>query len=511
MQLRTQILSVGMAGALLAGLVGGIGLFASSRLGGSIDDAVLAGVALQSSQEADMMHDAIRGDAQLAYIGALEKDQAQIAEAEKGLRDHAKTFIAALDKLRSLPLSDAARDAEAAARPLVTKYIEAGRRVVQASSSNVEAARSELPGLQTAFSELEDKMEALSGTIESTGAALNEHAKSSVRQVQLAIAAALCLVTITMMIAALWMARRMTLPMAHAVAVADRLAQSDLTAEVHVAGNDETVRLLEAMSRVQANLSGVVRGVQINADSVATASVQIAQGNNDLSQRTEQQAGSLEETAASMEELSATVKQNVDNAKQANQLAQGASTVAVQGGAVVAQVVDTMKGINESSKQIADIISVIDGIAFQTNILALNAAVEAARAGEQGRGFAVVAGEVRNLAQRSAEAAKEIKSLINASVERVEQGTALVDKAGETMTEVVSSIRRVTDIMGEITAASVEQSAGLSQVGEAVTKMDRATQQNAALVEESAAAAENLKAQAQQLVGAVAVFKLARS
>ena len=511
MKLRTQILGFGMAGAVLAALVGGIGLFASSRLGGSIDDAVLAGAALQSSQEADMMHDAIRGDAQLAYIGALENDKAQIAEAEKGLQDHAETFISALDKLRSLPLSEASRAAEAEARPLVTKYIEAGRRVVQASSGNAEAARSELPGLQTAFAELEDKLEALSGVIGSTGEALNEQAKASVRRVQLVIAAALCLVTVTMMVAALWMARRMTLPMAHAVAVADRLAQSDLTAEVHVAGNDETVRLLEAMSRVQANLSGVVRGVQINADSVATASVQIAQGNNDLSQRTEQQASALENTASSMEELSATVKQNVDNAKQANQLAQGASTVAIQGGAVVAQVVDTMKGINESSKQIADIISVIDGIAFQTNILALNAAVEAARAGEQGRGFAVVAGEVRNLAQRSAEAAKEIKSLINASVARVEQGTALVDKAGVTMTEVVSSIRRVTDIMGEITAASVEQSAGLSQVGEAVTKMDHATQQNAALVEESAAAAESLKGQAQQLVAAVAVFKLARA
>ena len=272
--------------------------------------------------------------------------------------------------------------------------------------------------------------------------------------------------------------------------------------------HDSIGELEKALSDMQSNLAKIVDGVRSSADSVATASAQIAQGNNDLSSRTEQQAGALEEAAASMEELGSTVRQNADNAKQANQLAQSASTVAIQGGEVVAQVVDTMKGINDSSKKIADIISVIDGIAFQTNILALNAAVEAARAGEQGRGFAVVASEVRSLAGRSANAAKEIKSLIAASVERVEQGTTLVDKAGATMTEVVSSIKHVTDIMGEISAASTEQSQGFAQVGEAISQMDQVTQQNAALVEESAAAAESLKGQAQQLVQAVAVFKL---
>ncbi|WP_417285195.1 methyl-accepting chemotaxis protein, partial [Comamonas sp.] len=234
-------------------------------------------------------------------------------------------------------------------------------------------------------------------------------------------------------------------------------------------------------------------------------------GNADLSSRTEEQASALEETAASMEQLGSTVRQNADNARAANQLAVNASKVAAEGGTVVAQVVDTMKGINNSSHQIADIISVIDSIAFQTNILALNAAVEAARAGEQGRGFAVVAGEVRTLAQRSAEAAKAIKGLITTSVERVEQGTQLVDKAGTTMAEIVSAIRRVTDIMGEISAASSEQSQGVAQVGEAVTQMDQSTQQNAALVEESAAAAGALRKQAQDLVQAVAVFQLPAS
>ena len=289
--------------------------------------------------------------------------------------------------------------------------------------------------------------------------------------------------------------------------VAKRVAQGDLS-PVHGADAAPGGSVLASMGAMQGQLVGLIGQVRSSADSIATASAQIAQGNNDLSGRTEQQASALEETAASMEELSSTVKQNADNAYQADQLAQSASAVAIDGGAVVSEVVATMKDINESSKRIADIISVIDGIAFQTNILALNAAVEAARAGDQGRGFAVVAAEVRNLAGRSAQAAKEIKDLISASVDRVEAGTVLVDKAGATMTEVVGSIKRVTDIMGEISSASKEQSAGVAQIGDAVSQMDQATQQNAALVEESAAAADSMRVQAQQLVEAVAVFKL---
>jgi methyl-accepting chemotaxis protein len=291
--------------------------------------------------------------------------------------------------------------------------------------------------------------------------------------------------------------------------VAEQVRDGDLATRVDDAARDEISPLLSALTEMQQGLSRVVGSVRSNAESVATASAQIAQGNQDLSGRTEQQASALQQTAATMEQLGSTVRHNADSAQQANRLAQGASSVAVQGGEVVGKVVDTMQGISDSSRKIGDIIGVIDGIAFQTNILALNAAVEAARAGEQGRGFAVVASEVRSLAQRSADAAKEIKDLIGRSVEQVEQGTALVDQAGKTMNDIVGSIQRVTDIVAEINTASVEQSSGISQVGHAVSQMDQTTQQNAALVEQSAAAAESLKAQAQQLVQLVAVFKLA--
>lgn len=286
-----------------------------------------------------------------------------------------------------------------------------------------------------------------------------------------------------------------------------RVAGGDLTYRLQAAASDST-SVLANVARMQLSLSDVVSGVRANSESVATASAQIAQGNQDLSQRTEEQASALQQTAATMEQLNTTVRNNADNAQQANQLAQAATAIATSGGEVVGKVVATMQGISESSRKIGDIIGVIDGIAFQTNILALNAAVEAARAGEQGRGFAVVASEVRTLARRSADAAKEIKTLIHHSVSQVEQGTTLVDHAGATMGQIVESIRRVNDIVAEISSASQEQSSGISQVGEAVSQMDKVTQQNAALVEQSAAAAESLKVQAEQLVGNVAVFKL---
>ncbi len=307
---------------------------------------------------------------------------------------------------------------------------------------------------------------------------------------------------------ALWIIRSITRPIVQAVSISRAVAAGNLGMQFDSSGKNEIAQLLQALQDMQTGLVQVVHNVRQGSDAVSTASAEIAQGNLDLSARTESQASALQQTAASMAELSSNVNQNADNARTANQLALNATAVAVQGGQVVGQVVDTMKGISESSRRIADIIQVIDGIAFQTNILALNAAVEAARAGEQGRGFAVVASEVRSLAGRSAEAAKEIKKLIDDSVHRVAQGNKLVDMAGSTMTEVVASIKRVTDIMGEISSASSEQAAGVAQVGDAVTQMDHVTQQNAALVEEMAASASSLQSQAQDLVQTVSVFRL---
>ncbi|MDN4035912.1 methyl-accepting chemotaxis protein [Massilia sp. YIM B02443] len=305
-----------------------------------------------------------------------------------------------------------------------------------------------------------------------------------------------------------WIGRSITRPVARALEVANTVAAGDLTSRIEVTSRDELGELLQALKRMNDSLAATVGTVRVGTDTIAVAAAQVAAGSQDLSSRTEQQAGSLEETASSMEELTSTVKQNADNARQANMLAETASTVAARGGDVIQQVVGTMTEIDASSSRISDIIGVIDGIAFQTNILALNAAVEAARAGEQGRGFAVVASEVRNLAQRSAAAAKEIKGLIADSTDKVAAGSKLVAEAGTTMQEIVESVRRVTDIMGEISAASREQTAGIEQINRAVTQMDQGTQQNAALVEEAAAASASMQEQAAKLAAAVAVFRI---
>jgi methyl-accepting chemotaxis protein len=366
---------------------------------------------------------------------------------------------------------------------------------------------------------MDGKVRPLFGTLREQSGALMTRLVDDTRQEYDASSArfgwlrAACVIAITAgllfsILFGLGLARGITAPLNRAVAIANAVAQGHLSEPIATGGADEVAELMRALASMQNGLVTVVASVRQGADGVAMACAEIAQGNNDLSNRTEHQASTLEETSASMLELGESVTQAAQSAQQANQLALSASSVATQGGEVVGRVVETMKGINEASRQIADIIGVIDGIAFQTNILALNAAVEAARAGEQGRGFAVVASEVRSLAGRSAQAAREIKTLISTSVQRVEQGSLLVDQAGATMVDVVSAIRRVTSIMGEISLASAEQQSGVAQIGEAVMEMDQVTQQNAALVEQMAAAASSLKAQAQELVQGVAVFKL---
>jgi methyl-accepting chemotaxis protein len=505
MKLRNQILAYGLLGVLSSGLVGGVVLLNAGKLAESIDHASQIGVALQSSQEADMMHDAIRGDVLLAQFSAITQDTAQLAEAKNGLASHTNTFAEALGRMQKLHLTLATKSVIDETLPMISRYQESASKLIEIATTDAASAQAAVPEFQAAFAVLEKQMAAMTASIAKNKEVLDAKAANAVALTMTLAISSLALVTAILIFSALWLTRRLAKPMAHAVYIADELADGNLAVTIEPSGNDESVQLLNAMARMQSNFSGIVKS---SAESVASASADIALGNQDLSARTEIQASALEQTAASTEQLSATVKQNADSASQANQLAITASKVAVHGGEVVAQVVDTMRDINDAAKKISDIINVIDGIAFQTNILALNAAVEAARAGEQGRGFAVVASEVRSLAGRSAKAAKEIKALISNSVERVEHGTMLVDRAGATMNQVVSSIKRATDLMGEISTASREQSLGVSQVGEAVMKMDQTTQQNAALVNEMAAAASSLKSQAQELVQTVAVFKL---
>jgi methyl-accepting chemotaxis protein len=404
------------------------------------------------------------------------------------------------DDKRFIKDAIAARDAYLPARDALLKLALAG---------SAEEAKTYL---QTQFMPLQIKyFIALDAMFDYQGGLMEKAGINATSDSQTASMTINILTAITILLSALvalLVSRSITRPLIEAVAVAKQVADGDLTANVVVKSTDEIGELMTALKHMNANLLDIVSEVRSGTETIAGASAEIATGNMDLSSRTEQQAGSLEETASAMEELTSTVKQNADNARQANKLASSASEVAIQGGSVVGKVVDTMGSINASSRKIVDIISVIDGIAFQTNILALNAAVEAARAGEQGRGFAVVASEVRSLAQRSASAAKEIKRLIDDSVEKVDTGSKLVEQAGATMQEVVASVRRVTDIVGEISAASHEQSTGIDEISRAITQIDETTQQNAALVEQAAAAAQSMQDQAGRLMRVVSVFKL---
>jgi methyl-accepting chemotaxis protein len=440
-------------------------------------------------------------------------DESYMAEYEDKMKASLATVTTELAAYRKLAVGGAPDADLAALEKSWDEYLATSRKIIALSrDKKQDDAREIADGAgKMSFDDAIGAVDRLSATNFAGAKAADEAALATHRHAQrltLALAAgALLIGGLACVGITVGLLRQLGGEPGMAVQVARAVAAGDLTSRIALKPGDRT-SLMAVLVEMQRSLGQVVASVRQTSDQVATASDEIAHGNSDLSGRTEQQASALQQTAASMEQLGSTVRQNADNARQANQLAVNASEVAASGGEVVAQVVTTMKGIEASSKKIADIIGTIDGIAFQTNILALNAAVEAARAGEQGRGFAVVAGEVRALAQRSAEAAREIKGLIAGSVSRVEQGTQLVDKAGATMQDVVAAIRRVTDIVGEITAASAEQSSGVGQVGEAVAQMDRATQQNAALVEESAAAAESLRQQARQLVEAVAVFKV---
>jgi methyl-accepting chemotaxis protein len=497
---------------LVALTLAGVALTAHFALDDITQDAASTGSSRvpQLSRMAALELDVTRVSLQLRHA-MLARDAAEQSAALADIADKRRSIDKTLADYQAALVSDEGKQRFTALAPLVAGFWSAGEANLALIRQGDKAG---------AFAFLVDKtipvrnqlLAAVADTVRFQRQGLDADLAAirvDAQKTRLTLVAAVAVVSVVLLGLAWAVATSLRQRAALLQHAAERIRDGDLATAVVDPARDEISGAIDAMRQMREALSRVVGEVRQGAEQVATASAQIAQGNQDLSGRTEQQASALQQTAATMEQLGTTVRHNADNAQQANQLAQGASTVASRGGEVVGEVVASMRSIAESSRRIADIIGTIDGIAFQTNILALNAAVEAARAGEQGRGFAVVAGEVRTLAQRSAEAAREIKSLIATSVERVEQGVAQVDQAGATMSEVVDSIRRVTDIVAEISAASSQQSSGVQQVGQAVGQMDQATQQNAALVEQSAAAAESLRQQAQSMVAAVGVFRVA--
>jgi methyl-accepting chemotaxis protein len=440
------------------------------------------------------------------WIQNLKPDQIEKTTAEQ--KRKLAEVLKMLDEFSRTDLTDDEKKRVAQLASGIGKYRDNILKAIDLSTMDVSMGAMLMQNADGVYQEMSKQFDSLIGEQKADARESYEQAEAAARTAVLVLIGLGALALATSAAVAVFMSRAIVRPLHSAIETAGRIAGGDLTGQVQATSRDETGDLLRALAGMQAGLAAIVGQVRAGTETMSTASSQIAAGNQDLSQRTEEQASSLEQTAASMEELTGTVKQNADNARQANQLAASASGVAVQGGSVVAQVVDTMSSIGVSSRKIVDIISVIDGIAFQTNILALNAAVEAARAGEQGRGFAVVASEVRSLAQRSAAAAKEIKSLIDDSAGKVDAGTRLVGKAGATMQEIVASVQRVSEIMGEIAAASQEQTRGIEQVNQAITQMDQVTQQNAALVEQASAAAQSMRDQSGRLLDAVGVFKV---
>jgi methyl-accepting chemotaxis protein len=442
------------------------------------------------------------------WIG--KADEAGIRKARADQRAKIDAVGAVVAKLGGQPnLTPAERRLLDAAPPLLAKYGKVSQEALDLTGTDMAAGATMMQAADVQYAEVARNLDQVAALHKKLAQQEYEKASAAAGSAPVLLFGILVLATAAALAAALLMSRAIVRPLQVAIRSAQRIAAGNLAQDVKVRGRDETGDLLRALAEMTHSLRELLGEVAGGAHMVADTSAQIAQGNQDLSQRTEEQASTLEQTASSMQELTSTVSLNAQNARQASQLAAGASELARKGGHVVEQVVSTMAGISESSRRIGDIIGVIDGIAFQTNILALNAAVEAARAGEQGRGFAVVASEVRSLAQRSAAAAKEIKTLIAASVEKVDAGGKLVDAAGDTMEQIVASVTKVSDLIAEIAAASEEQDAGIQQVNTAVTQMDRVVQQNASLVEEAAAATESMKSQAGALLEVVSRFRLA--
>ena len=491
-------------------IVGTIGVFAVRALDVSMDAISANGAAMKHQMQADQAHDALRADVIAAQLASTTGNAEEQEAARKDVAAHAALLKRNLVDMAAKTTDPALLQAMAQVRPDAEAYAASAIEMVRLADRDGADSAARSAAFTQLFRKLETSMGALSELIENDSdeaLAAGDDVVVGARGQIIGISLLSMLITLGVGLA---ISRSIVRPLDEVIAFAAGVAGGDLDDSMAAAPNDhsETGKLKTALNEMRTSLHGIVRQVREGTDSIVTASGEIAAGNLDLSTRTEMQASTLEETASSMEELTATVRQNADNARQGNVLATSASEVAVKGGEVVARVVETMGAIDGASRKIVEIIDVIEGIAFQTNILALNAAVEAARAGEQGRGFAVVAAEVRSLAQRSNTAAHEIKQLIGASVQQVTLGSTLVGEAGATMEQILSSVRRVTDIMSEIAAASGEQDAGIMQVNQAIATIDTATQQNAALVEEAAAAAGAMREQANGLERLVSVFKL---
>ncbi len=512
MSIKLQLILFSIVSLVCVLLVGGVGLYSERQISAALHDNTVAAAAMRNHMEADMMHDALRADVLAGALAAATQQSEPRKKIEKELGEHLQLFRKALHENEALPLSPNISAALKTVRPEVESYLADSQAMVTSAFAKPEELAQKLPQFLASFNALEGKMVAVSDLIEKNVNDTRIAAEASSVYFERLVIATVLIAAMALLLMAFVAITRIAKNVRSVFDAVDHLncGTGDLSYRLPTLGG-EFRALGHSLNQFLASIGKIIIDVGAASDSIASAAGQIAAGNEDLAQRTVAQASSLDETASAMEELISTVNQNADNARQASNMASSASDVASKGGAVVSQVIETMTSINESSKKIVDIISVIDGIAFQTNILALNAAVEAARAGEQGRGFAVVAAEVRSLAQRSASAAKEIKNLISASVEKVDVGAKLVDQAGATMNEVVASVRSVTSIISEITSASHEQTQGLELINQAISRLDQSTRQNAALVEESAAAAGALQEQAESLTQTVSVFKLGAS
>ncbi len=507
MKVKTKLVSFGLLSMAMAVIVGTSGYWGLTKVDSSMDNIIVHSEAQAHLLLGDMMHDALKGDMLGSLVAAARNDEASYRAGLSDIEDNGATFREKLDAIDALDVEAEVHNTLARVRPALESYIDTAGSIARMARTDLEGAYAQLPDFEQSFQNLADEMEAFSGMIE-------EHNLESQAGGDKAVGTAKGLILTISLIAfgllmavSWWLASLITRPLEQAVRVSGEIADGNLDNTIQVDGDDETGQMLSALKTMNDKLLSIVSDVRVSADTISGGSQELADGNANLSQRTEEQAAALEETASSMEEMTSNVKQSADNAVKANELAEGAREQAEKGAAVVEKAVTAMGEINDSSKKIAEIIGMINEISFQTNLLALNAAVEAARAGEQGRGFAVVASEVRNLAQRSGSAADEIKKLIEDSVVKVQNGSQLVEETGKALSGIQDSVTRVTDIVSEMNAASQEQSTGIEQVNRAVMQMDEVVQQNAALVEEGSATSDNLAEEAGKLSELMTFFK----